>query len=394
LSSDPKDYLGRKRSDEKTLRFKFSIQQLLEGLRRNTGLAKKARRSIRNAGAATKNFGKWLPKASKHFVEELPPATRRFRSWVVTYKGILTMVCLIGIVLLPMIIPNEFYLGLFVTADIWVIYAASWDFLAGYAGQVSFGHAAFLGIAGYASAGLVRYFGQPWWVSVFAGAFMAVALGLIVGIPCLKFRGPYLALGTLAFSLILVNIFESPALQPWLGASGGVSGVPPLSYDPILEYLVVLGFMLFALVVMISIANSRVGTVFKSIRDDETSAEASGINTTKYKLVAFMISAFFAGIAGSLFALHNRGVSPPVFSTLYSFEAIVMAALGGIATIVGSLGGAYLFTFLDNFLSSFANFSLFLFAVVLIIVFRFASGGFVKPLVDKLREFINILRGK
>jgi branched-chain amino acid transport system permease protein len=201
--------------------------------------------------------------------------------------------------------------------------------------------------------------------------------------------------------LILNELFQSPALQPWLGASGGVSGVPPLSPDPVVEYLVVLAFMVASLVVMISITNSRVGTVFRSIRDDEISAEASGINTTKYKLVAFMTSAFFAGVAGSLFALHFRGVSPPVFGTLYSFEAIVMAALGGIATIFGAIGGAYLFTFLNTFLGdltigsfSLAGLSVFIFAVILVLVFRFASGGFMKPFVERLKEFIDILRGK
>jgi len=369
-------------------------------------LAKKVRRSIRNAGAATRNFGTWLPKASRHFFEELPPATRRFRSWALTYRGILTILGLLGLLLMPAILyllhqPSEYWLGIFVLADIWVIYAASWDFLAGYVGQVSFGHAAFLGIGGYATAGLVRYFGQPWWVSVFAGAVMAVVLGLTVGVPCLRLKGPYLALGTLAFSLILNELFQSPALQPWLGASGGVSGVPPLSPDPVVEYLVVLAFMVASLVVMISITNSRVGTVFRSIRDDEISAEASGINTTKYKLVAFMTSAFFAGVAGSLFALHFRGVSPPVFGTLYSFEAIVMAALGGIATIFGAIGGAYLFTFLNTFLGdltigsfSLAGLSVFIFAVILVLVFRFASGGFMKPFVERLKEFIDILRGK
>lgn len=364
-------------------------------------MAKKVSRSIRNAGAAIGNFGTWLPKASRHFFEELPPATRRLRSWTFTYRGLLTFSGLFGLCLVPLIQKSEYWLGIFVLANIWVIYAASWDFLAGYVGQVSFGHAAFLGIGGYATAGLVRYFGQPWWVSVFAGAFMAVVLGLTVGVPCLRLKGPYLALGTLAFSLILNELFQSPALQPWLGASGGVSGVPPLSPDPVVEYLVVLAFMVASLVVMISITNSRVGTVFRSIRDDEISAEASGINTTKYKLVAFMISAFFAGVAGSLFALHFRGVSPPVFGTLYSFEAIVMAALGGIATIFGAIGGAYLFTFLDTFLGdltigsfSLAGLSVFIFAVILVLVFRFASGGFMKPFVERLKEFIDILRGK
>lgn len=357
-------------------------------------MSKKVRRSLRNAGAATMNFGKWVPKATKHFFEELPPATRRFRSWVVTFRGALTMICLVGVTLLPLATRNEYYLGIFLAANIWVIYAASWDLLAGFAGQVSFGHSAFLGIAGYVTAALVAYLNQPWWMSLVIGAIVAVVLGLTIGIPCLKLRGPYFALGTLAFTLILIELFRSATLQPWLGGSEGISGVPPLSYDPAVEYLIVLCIMVVSVMVMIAISNSRVGTVFKAIRDDETSAEASGINTTKYKLLAFMISAFFAGISGSMFAMHFRAVSPEVYSTLYSFYAIVMAALGGIATIFGSIGGAYFFTFLTEFLRGFAEIALLVFATALLLVYRFASGGFIKPLLERLKEFINVLRGK
>jgi branched-chain amino acid transport system permease protein len=361
-------------------------------------MEKRIRRSLRNAGAATLNFGKWLPKASKHFFEEMPPATRRFKSWAATFRGGLAILCLVGVTLFPLLSSNEYLLGIFVTANIWVIYAASWDFLAGFVGQTSFGHAAFLGIAGYFSAGLAQgigvKWGQPWWVSVFIGAIMAVLFGLIVGIPCLRLRGPYLALGTLAFTLILTDMFQSSFLATWLHGSEGVSGLPPLSYNPVVEYLVILAFMVLSVVIMIAIVKSRIGTVFRSIRDDETSAEAAGINTTKYKLLAFMISAFFAGIAGSLYALHSRAVSPPAFSTLYSFYAIIIAAMGGIATIFGSIGGAYLFTFVSQALTGFLEISMLIFAVLLIIVFRFASAGYVNPLVERLKEFVQVLRGK
>jgi branched-chain amino acid transport system permease protein len=357
-------------------------------------MAKRISRSARNAAATTKNFVRWLPRAVKHFFREVPPTTRRIGPWAASFRGTLTLICLLGVFLFPLLVSNEYYLGIFITADIFVIFAASWDLLAGFAGQTSFGHAAFLGIAGYVTSALVRYYGQPWWVSMFFGAVMAVVLGLVIGIPCLRLRGPYFALGTLAFTLILVELFRSATLSPWLGGQGGVSGVPLLSYDPAIEYLVILALMVISVLAMIAISKSRVGTVFKAIRDDETSAEAAGINTTKYKLVAFMTSAFFAGIAGSLFALHFRGVSPDIYSTLYSFYAIVMATLGGIATIFGSVGGAYFFIFLTEFLRGFTELSLLIFAVALIIVLRFASGGVVKPFIERLKEFWQILRGK
>lgn len=357
-------------------------------------MAKRTRRSARNAATATKNFVKWFPKAVKHFFQDVPPTTRRIKPWASTFKGTLTILCLVFVFVFPLLTNNLYYLSIFITANIFVIFAASWDLLAGFVGQSSFGHAAFLGIAGYAASALARYYGQPWWVSMFLGAIVAVLFGLIIGIPCLRLRGPYFALGTLAFTLILAELFRSVYLTPWLGGSGGVSRVPPVSPDPVVEYLIVLVLMIVSVLAMIAVTNSRVGTVFKAIRDDETSAEAAGINTTKYKLVAFMISSFFAGIAGSLYAFHFTGVSPETFSTLYSFYAIVMATLGGIATIFGSVGGAYFFIFLAEFLRGFGDVTYLIFAIVLIIILRFAANGALKPLIDRLKEFWQVLRGK
>jgi branched-chain amino acid transport system permease protein len=357
-------------------------------------MAKAMRRSVRNAGTATKNFAKWLPKAVKNFFLQIPPTAKRTKPWAVSFRGSLTVLCLILVFALPVFISNEFILGIFTTANILVIFAASWDLLAGFAGQSSFGHAAFLGIGGYIGGAMVRYFHQPWWASVFLAAAVAVIFSLIIGIPCLRLKGPYFSLGTLAFSLILYDLFQSGTLKPWLGGTEGVAEIPPFTSDPRIEYIVILALMIISILAMLAISNSRVGTVFKAIRDDATSAEASGINTTKYKLVALMISAFFAGIAGSLYALHFSAASPELYNTEYSFYAIVMASLGGIATIFGSIGGAYFFWFLTEFLSGIVGFSLLLFAIVLIIVLRFLPGGAVRPTIERLRELWDILRGK
>ena len=132
-------------------------------------------------------------------------------------------------------------------------------------------------------------------------------------------------------------------LSDILGGSGGISKVPPISLNPVIEYTITLFIMVIVFILIIAIAKSNFGTILKSIRDDERGSGASGINTTKYKIFVFMISGFFAGIAGALFAMHYRGVNPAFFQPLYSFYAIVMAALGGIATISGSALGAFFF---------------------------------------------------
>jgi len=270
------------------------------------------------------------------------------------------------------------------------IFAASWDLLAGFAGQVSFGHAAFFGISGYFTAAFVDFAGVHWIIALFIGAGYAVLFSLLIGIPCLRLKGPYLALGTLAFSLILWNLFLTGT---WLGGTEGISGLPSIG-NIFTVFYIIATFMVASLVIMRAIVDSRLGTILKSIRDDETCADASGINTTVYKLIAFMISGFFAGVAGALFVLHTRAVNPAVFQTLYSFYAIIMAAIGGMVTIYGSVIGAFLFTLLSEFLRPLAAASLLIFASVLIIIIRFSEEGVMNPFLERVQDFWDMIRRK
>jgi branched-chain amino acid transport system permease protein len=284
---------------------------------------------------------------------------------------------------------NQYVTIILVAAMIYSIFAASWDLLAGFAGQVSFGHAAFFGISGYFTAAFVDFAGTPWIIALFIGAGFAVLFSLLIGIPCLRFRGPYLALGTLAFSLILWNLFLTGT---WLGGTEGISGLPSIG-NVFAVFYIVAAFMVGSLVIMRAIVDSNLGTILKSIRDDETCADASGINTTVYKLIAFMISGFFAGIAGALFVLHTRAVNPAVFQTLYSFYAIIMAAIGGMVTIYGSVIGAFLFTVLSELLRPLAATAVLIFAAVLILIIRFAEEGVMNPALEKLQELYDRIRG-
>jgi branched-chain amino acid transport system permease protein len=270
------------------------------------------------------------------------------------------------------------------------IFAASWDLLAGFAGQVSFGHSAFFGIAGYITAALIKFFNQHWAIALIAGAAVAVLFSLLIGIPCLRLRGPYLALGTLAFSLILYNLFLTGT---YLGGTEGISGLPG-SGDTFVIFYAIAAFMGVSLIVMRVIADSRLGTVLKALRDDEVCADASGINTTVYKLIAFMISGFFAGIAGGLFVLDTTAVNPAVFQPLYSFYAIIMASIGGIATIFGSIIGAFLYVILSELLRPLAAASLLIFATLLILIIRFAEEGVMNPFLEKVQELWDKIRGR
>ena len=318
---------------------------------------------------------------------DLPSYVGRFRTWALTFRGSVSLFCLVGLLLVPLT-GNQYITQIIVTGMILSIFAASWDLLAGFAGQVSFGHAAFFGISGYFTAAFVKFAGAHWTVALIAGAGYAVIFSLLIGIPCLRLKGPYLALGTLAFSLILFNLFLAGT---WLGGTEGISGLPSTG-DIFGVFYVIAAFMVGSLVIMRAIVDSRLGTILKAIRDDEVCADASGINTTVYKLIAFMISGFFAGIAGALFVLDTTAVNPAVFSTLYSFYAIIMAAIGGVATIFGSIIGAFLFILLSELLRPLAAAALLIFATVLILIVRFSEAGVMNPFLERVQDLWGMIR--
>ena len=325
-----------------------------------------------------------------------------FRDWISTFRAKVTVICLIGLSLVPLLTQNPYFLGIFITFMIFTIFAASWDFLAGFVGQVSFGQAVFLGVSGYVTAYLIRYLSFPWWISLVIGSIVAVLFGLIIGIPALRLKGPYLALGTLAMSLIMYQVFLMGSLATmWENAFGtnlfgaeGVSQITPISSDTVVEYFATFLIMSVSLLILTHITKSNVGTIFKAIRDDETGTSASGINTTKYKILAFMISGLFAGVAGGLFAMRFRGVNPGVFQPLYSFYAIIIAAMGGLATISGSAIGAFIFVFLGEILRDTQDLSLLIFSIILILFIRFAEHGLLKPTLERIQELWDIVLGR
>ena len=368
------------------------------------------------------------------FVEKLNGVPAYLRDWINTFRGKLTIVCLIGLILLPLANPGPYILGIFATFMIYTIFAASWDFLAGFVGQVSFGQAIFLGIAGYVTAYIMKYISlafpiynfqteqfewvvimaqMPWWIALLIGAIIAVLFGLIIGVPALRLKGPYLALGTLAMSLILYNLFLMGQLGIlWENTFGtelfgtdGLGQVPPISSNPSIQYLMIFLIMCASILIMTHIVKSNTGTLFKAIRDDETGATASGINTTKYKILAFMISGFFAGIAGGLYALRFSGVNPGLFQPLYSFYAIIIAAIGGLATISGAALGAFIFVFLGEMLRLLGDIPaldvlggftepIFIFSILLIIIIRFAEHGLLQPVLERIQDMWDLLLGR
>ncbi len=249
---------------------------------------------------------------------------------------------------LPVVIPHPFVLNIATQALIWALLAASWDLLSGYTGQVSFGHAGFFALGAYTAAALTKHAGLSPWAGLGAGCIVAAGIGVLVGFPALRLRGHYLALVTLGFAEILRLI-----AQNWLAVTGGPFGIhdyrtfPGLPADPLGHrqgaYWVILAIVGFSVVAMVYVcARTAVGKAFKAIREDEVLAATLGINTTAYKLLAFGLSAGFAGLAGTLYAYYVLLVSPSVASAATTSLVIGMAVFGGLGTIWGPVAGALL----------------------------------------------------
>lgn len=246
------------------------------------------------------------------------------------------------------------------------IFAASWDFLVGRSGQLSLGHALFFGVAAYCSGGLISHFGLPLWATIPLSLLICVLIAFLVGFPCLRVKGPYLALVTLAFPLILLTIFLGLP-SDYFGAENGITGLPvffpiergltwqaqerALYQQSIVQYYIILLFLFVSSYILYKLAYSKIGIVLVSILDDEVASKASGINTTKYKLMAFAISGFFGALAGTLYVHtgHTGSVGLSSLALTQSFIPIIITIFGGLGTIYGPIAGAYILMFLGEF---------------------------------------------
>ena len=291
--------------------------------------------------------------------------------------------CLI-LLLLPLVMDHPYYLRILIMACIFAIFAASWDLLSGFTGQISFGHALFFGVAAYTSALLNLNIGLPPWLTIPLGALAAVVAGLVVGVPCLRLRGTYLALATLAFPLILIGVvFVIPDIT---GGELGVSGLDRLSESRVVEYYIAVTVMIILGFVMWKITDSKTGIIFHAIREDEVTARASGINTTRYKLLAFCLSGFFAGIAGGLYVHFMRIAGPSTLELMLSFQVIIWVIFGGIATIYGPIAGTFILVLLMEFLTVAPEIRMLLFAIMVMLILLFMPEGLTTWVRDKVEK--------
>jgi branched-chain amino acid transport system permease protein len=303
-------------------------------------------------------------------------------------RAVVLLVCFL-LLLFPIISQEPFILRVLILASIFAIFAASWDLLSGFTGQINFGHALFFGVAAYTAAVLNWNLGLAPWATIPLGAAAAVLAGLVVGIPCLRLRGTYLAFATLAFPLILLGVVK--AIPGITGGEMGIYGIDPLAGSRVASYYVAIPSMIVLGFVMWKITDSRIGLLFHAIREDEVTARASGINTTRYKLLAFCLSGLFAGIAGGLYAHFVKAAGPSTLELLLSFQVIIWAVFGGIATIYGPMAGVIILYLLTEFvliryLAVPSETRLLIFASIVLLVLLFMPQGLSTWLRDKTEK--------
>ena len=248
-----------------------------------------------------------------------------------------------------------------------IMLAASLNLINGYTGQFSLGHAGFMAIGAYVGVILTTNFHLPFIAALLAGGAAAGLLGALIGLPTLRLRGDYLAIATLGLGEI-VRIFIINV--PYVGGAAGFKGIPHLT-----NFTWVFFIMLATLFIIKNFVNSRHGRACLAIRENEIAAEAMGINTTRYKVLAFTIGAAFAGVAGVLFGHNMYILSPASFTFMQSFNILIMVVMGGLGSMTGSIAGALVVTFLSAALASFPNARMIVYALALILMMFYRPQG-------------------
>jgi branched-chain amino acid transport system permease protein len=291
---------------------------------------------------------------------------------------------LLGLSLLPLAAQDRYVLSVFTQAALYATIAAGWDVLSGYTGRENFGYALFVGTGAYTAALLDARLHWPLAGGIAAAGGASVAAAVIAGVPALRLRGPYFALATLAAAGIMERL--TLILWPITGGEDGIYEITPLSLSAPITYEVALLFMAVVVIGLYAATRSPWGMVLRAIRANEPACEASGLNTTAYKVGALLLSALTAGVAGGLYAHVQEHVGPAVYSTELSVTVIIMAFVGGAGTIVGAAAGGFLLTLLGESLRGLGPYRLLLYSAILLPMIIYRPRGVVPPVLDWLRE--------
>ncbi|WP_042349809.1 branched-chain amino acid ABC transporter permease [Bacillus massiliigorillae] len=275
---------------------------------------------------------------------------------------------------------NSFYENMLVSIGINIILAVSLHLIIGITGQFSIGHAGFLSVGAYVSAIITMKMGLPFPVAILVAGIVAALAGLIIGIPSLRLKGDYLAIATLGFGEIVRIFFLN---MDYVNGASGMT-VSHLTTWPWVFFSV-----LITILVIRNFTSSTHGRACISVREDETAADSMGINTTYYKVVAFAIGAFFAGVAGALYSHNYYIILPTNFGFLKSFDILIFVVLGGLGSLSGSVLAAILLTLVTTFLQDYPETRMIIYSLVLMVMMIYRPQGLMGT-----KEFTSIFKRK
>lgn len=296
----------------------------------------------------------------------------------------------IGVLLvLPFVLPNNFYLDLASRMAINAVIVLGLNLLIGFAGQISLGHAGFLGIGAYASAVLPTSFGWPPLLAMVAGAVATGLLAALVARPIFKLKGHYLAMATLGLGIIINIVLRNEA-----SLTGGPDGMPvpalglmgfELSSDKQWYWVIAL-LLSLSIWASLNLIDSPFGRALRALHGSEVASQVAGVNVARYKVAIFVISAVFASLMGSVTAHYVGFVTPNIANFFHSIELVTMVVIGGMASVYGSVVGAVLLTALPQVLVSFEGWETVVFGAILMLCMIFMPKGLVPTLAARFRQ--------
>jgi branched-chain amino acid transport system permease protein len=252
-----------------------------------------------------------------------------------------------------------------------LILALSLNIITGFCGQVSLGHAAFYGLGAYTAAYLAKL-GAPLPLTLLAGAAMAGAIGVVVGLTSLRVRHDFLAVTTMGIGFVFLGFVRK---QKWLGGELGISGIPGPGLDPVAYALLIVAFAVAVMGFSLWIKQSWMGFTFDAVADDEDAARTVGVNVSAYKLTAFGIGTALAGLAGGLYIYFSRIILPDTFDFVQSIAILTMVVIGGTGSVWGVFAATVALTLLPEVSRAAADYRLLIFGAMLMLVMRFSPGG-------------------
>ena len=294
-------------------------------------------------------------------------------------------ILILALLLFPVAVESDYYRHIFIISLMWVIIGSSWNLLAGYTGQVSFGHAIFFGTGAYTAGLCATKLGISAWWGMLLGGPVALLVGLIIGCICFRLRGPYFALATIAIG----EIFRLVATD-WRSLTEGMEGILIMQtfHSKLPYYYLALALAVASVFAVYLVLQSKWGYYFVAIREDQDAAEALGISSFRYKSLSLMISSFFTGMAGAFYMNYMAFIDPHVVFSLHdiSIMAILVAIIGGVGTLWGAAVGAFIMVWLQEiFRSAFfgilpqwvSEAHVLVFGLLVIFVIRYMANGIV-----------------